>query len=246
MPLYESSSWSLLTSGTTEEHNGCFLWSENSGWQPEVCHQPSDDPYQGLKSYIPTKPSGKSISSDFSTDSSTSSGSNASSGSNVSSGSNTSRTTSVSTPGVHHVVNHQSHNAPRVATALTADFTWSSRCQDGFQAPCEREVSQWTVMNPQPEPSLHGLQAGLEELHIDTTRVDPAHYTTPTQCRVDTANTHTSCGFPDFEELRWISAEDEFTNDPAHLFWSWDEDDSRWIHKDETTGSIIVCPDELD
>ncbi|TEA12942.1 hypothetical protein C8034_v005528 [Colletotrichum sidae] len=42
------------------------------------------------------------------------------------------------------------------------------------------------------------------------------------------------------------SSEEEFAEDPAHKFWSWDQARMQWFHQDENTGNIIWCPNELD
>lgn len=41
-------------------------------------------------------------------------------------------------------------------------------------------------------------------------------------------------------------AEEDFSKDPAHEFWSWDQSKQRWVHRDEKTGVNICAPEELD
>ncbi|KAE9576161.1 hypothetical protein CGMCC3_g7897 [Colletotrichum fructicola] len=38
----------------------------------------------------------------------------------------------------------------------------------------------------------------------------------------------------------------DFQDDPAHLFWTWDQTKEQWFHQDKDTGLVIWCPTELD
>ncbi|KAK1689155.1 hypothetical protein BDP55DRAFT_654417 [Colletotrichum godetiae] len=50
------------------------------------------------------------------------------------------------------------------------------------------------------------------------------------------------------DDLSWETSESfkDFTEDPAHQFWKWDETLQQWSHQDEDTKSVIYCPVELD
>ncbi|KAH9225581.1 hypothetical protein K456DRAFT_1938537 [Colletotrichum gloeosporioides 23] len=39
---------------------------------------------------------------------------------------------------------------------------------------------------------------------------------------------------------------EDFGEDPAHEFWSWDKGEQRWVHEDEKTGVKMYAPEELD
>ncbi|KAF6843042.1 hypothetical protein CMUS01_02459 [Colletotrichum musicola] len=199
-------------------------WREPSDLQSELCHRPSGKLQAGMRSYSQTQRKIESVYSCTSNRSNNSSSSSKISGSSA--------------------IFDRSQSSPETTSALTFDSTWSSGENQEYTESYQRENDRCSERSSYPTSSHDGLRTGLGQPRVATTCEDSVHKPTPTQYPVDAADTYTACGFPDPEESNWISAEDEFKTDPAHQFWSWDGD--KWFHKDKKTGSIIVCPSELD
>lgn len=64
-----------------------------------------------------------------------------------------------------------------------------------------------------------------------------------TQFSVDDLQEYT--GSTQFDAEKGPSYE-EFKEDPAHNFWTWDIGKQQWFHRDDMTGAMIWCPTELD
>ncbi|KXH67739.1 hypothetical protein CSAL01_01508 [Colletotrichum salicis] len=128
-------------------------------------------------------------------------------------------------------------------------------CQLGIVSPVATHFCQQTQV-PTPcsifsetrtsnYPSDHTqLLMKLETLHLRQ-EAQPSQLQL---CESESSNEAKDVDMISLDDFNWESSDSfrDFTEDPAHEFWKWDETVQQWAHQDEDTKSVVYCPVELD